>query len=131
MIEIKRAASIRRSFDMIEEAYEFMLAYAAQGRRRESADGGGTSQIRHYLQRFRSATVSLVQEVNSLDGEQDGLAFRRRFVENLLTVQSVLDMLLAQPSISSEMIDNTNGMIVMRSALTEIFFADHVMLPPR
>ncbi|MCE2523870.1 MAG: hypothetical protein J4F49_11755 [Rhodobacteraceae bacterium] len=131
MIDDATARNVRDAFDVIEEAYEFMLAYAAQGRRREGADGAGPSQIRRFLQRFRSATESLTSLLEGIPDDDAGGAFRERWLTDIQAVQSVIDMLLAQPSITSEMIDNTNGLIVMRSLLTELFFADQVMLPKR
>ena len=49
----------------------------------------------------------------------------------LLVVISIIALLIAQPSISSDMVDNTNGLIAMRALLTDIFFIDQVALPPR
>jgi len=125
------AVSMRESFDVIEEAYEFMLAYAAQGRRSELFEGAGKSQIRNYLQRFRDAASDLCETLDSMTESRASNAFRVQWIADLNAVMSVIDMLLNQPSITSEMIDNANGMIVLRSAFTNMFFADHVMLPRR
>ncbi len=131
MIDNAGAVRIRAAFDEIEEAYEFLLAYAAQGRNVERADGGGLSRIRRFLQRFRAATEDLENLLDTLPDDEVGKDFRNRWLSDARAVQSVTDMLLAQTSITSEMIDNTNGLIVMRSFLTGIFFADQVMLPKR
>lgn len=44
------------------------------------------------------------------------------------TILSILRLLLARDNISSEMVDNTNGLIVMRSYLTTLFFIDKVII---
>ncbi len=128
--ETTQAAAMRDAFDRIEESYEFMLAYAAQGRKREMVEGSGDSQIRQYLKRFRSALDDLENALEGLGGS-DGTAFRERFQADLKTVRSVLALLLAQPSITSDMVDNTNGLIAVRAFLTDVFFTDQTILPAR
>lgn len=123
------AAAMRGAFDRIEESYEFMLAYAAQGRKRETEESGGESQIRRYLKRFSAALDDLEKALDQgLEGPS-GAAFHDRFRADLAVVRSILAILLARPSITSDMIDNTNGLIAVRSLLTNIFFTDQAILP--
>ncbi|WP_163271004.1 hypothetical protein [Chelativorans alearense] len=126
-----QAAAMRDAFDRIEESYEFMLAYAAQGRKHEMVEGSGESQIRRYLKRFSAALDDLEKALDQGLGFPDGAAFGERFRTDLSVVRSVLAILLAQPSITSDMIDNTNGLIAMRSLLTGVFFTDQAVLPSR
>lgn len=128
---IAQAATIREAFDRIEEAYEFMLAYAAQGRKREVEEGGGESQIRQYLRHFASALERLDGALTDGLGDAAGAAFTERFRSDLAVVRSVVGLLLAQPSITSDMVDNTNGLIALRAFLTDVFFVDQAVLPPR
>jgi hypothetical protein len=53
------------------------------------------------------------------------------FREDLAVTRSVIALLQAKPSVSSEMIDNTNGLIAIRAFLTDVFFIDQAVLPPR
>ena len=131
MIDEAVATNMRSAFDDIEEAYEFMLAYAAQGRRSEGPDGAGPSQIRQFLQQFGRAADALSASLAGMSEGDAASGFRQRWLDDIAAVRSIVDMLLAQPSITSEMVDNTNGLIALRSFLTDIFFADHVMLPKR
>ena len=133
MIEATRAGAFREAFDRIEEAYEFMLAYAAQGRRQEVEEGGGESesQIRQYLRRFEGALGDLAAALEPGLGAPEGSDFAKRAAEDVAVARSVVGLLLAQPSVSSDMVDNTNGLIAMRALLTDIFFLDQVVLPPR
>ncbi|MDE0307779.1 MAG: hypothetical protein OXI87_23275 [Albidovulum sp.] len=128
--DMKTAETMRRAFDVIEESYEFMLAYAAQGRKRE-IDEGGESQIRQYLKRFRGALDDLASVLQNGSSMRAGLDFLDCFKRDIRVVRSVLDLLLSKPSISSDMIDNTNGLISLRALLTDIFFVDQVVLPGR
>jgi hypothetical protein len=126
-----QAGTIRDAFDRIEESYEFMLAYAAQGRKREVEEGGGESQIRQYLKRFRAALDDLDGALSDGVGDAAGEDFMARFRADLAVVRSVFGLLLAQPSISSDMVDNTNGLIALRALLTDVFFVDQAVLPKR
>jgi len=64
-------------------------------------------------------------------GGADGAKFCGRFQVDIETVCSILSLLIGRPSISSDMIDNTNGLIAMRALLTDIFFVDTAILPHR
>lgn len=125
------AVTMRNAFDVIEEAYEFMLAYAAQGRKREIGDTGGESQIRQYLRRMNAALDDLQGAAKPVVGGENGQAFTARFLDDIETARSVIGILLDQASISSEMVDNTNSLVAIRTFLTDIFFIDQVILPPR
>jgi hypothetical protein len=58
-------------------------------------------------------------------------AFAERFRADIATVRSVIAILLSSRSITSDMIDNTNGLIAVRALLTDVFFIDQAVLPPR
>ncbi|MBC7157583.1 MAG: hypothetical protein H5U20_08725, partial [Rhodobacteraceae bacterium] len=60
-----------------------------------------------------------------------GAAFAERFRTDIAVARSVLALLLERSNVTSAMVDNSNGLIAMRSFLTDIFFADQVVLPPR
>ena len=128
---LEQAARTRDAFDTIEESYEFMLAYAAQGRKREAGESGGESQIRHYLKRFENALANLDEVLQQGTGEHAGAEFFSRFRRDIAVIRSVLELLLSRSSITSDMIDNTNGLIALRALLTDIFFADQAVLPDR
>lgn len=59
----------------------------------------------------------------------DCAALQDSFQRDFDTVVAVLRLLLSRDNISSEMTDNTNGLIVMRSYLTTLFYVDKVVLP--
>ena len=121
--------AIRQNIDAVEEAYEFMLAYAAQGRVEEGAGPEG-AHIRNFLERFVDAVEGLTTQVAALVGkdQEAGAALLAGFEQDSATVMSVLRILLARDNISSEMVDNTNGLIAMRSYLTTLFFIDKVVM---
>ncbi len=57
-----------------------------------------------------------------------GAAMHEAFQRESATILSVLLLVLARDSISSEMVDNTNGLISMRAYLTSLFFIDKVVI---
>ena len=128
--EHERAVAMREAIEIVEEAYEFMLAYAAQGRKSEAKEEG-VSKIRDYLNRFNEALDRMADVAPDIVPGSSGAAFRDRFVADLAVVRSVIALLLERPSISSDMVDNTNGLIAMRIFLTDLFFIDQAVLPPR
>ncbi|MDG1707444.1 MAG: hypothetical protein P8H03_01715, partial [Emcibacteraceae bacterium] len=53
---------LRDAINNIESGYEFMLAYAAQGRDIEHTGGGGGLSIREYLSRMQEGLSSVADD---------------------------------------------------------------------
>ena len=122
-------ATIRQNIEIVEESYEFMLAYAAQGRMDEGAGADG-AHIRTFLERFATAAADMKGQAEALmvgDNSGGGALFES-FQRDSDFVLSVLRVLLARDNISSEMVDNSNGLNFMRSYLTTLFFIDKVIV---
>jgi len=128
--ELRHAVAMRDAIDAVEESYEFMLAYAAQGRRHEAQDEG-TSKIRDYLNRFAVALDAMASAAPPVLAGKAAKPFCERFLADMAVMRSVIALLLDKPSISSDMVDNTNGLIAVRAFLTDLFFIDQALLPPR
>jgi hypothetical protein len=118
----------------IEECYEFMLAYAAQGLRTEP--GGGTgSQIRMLLTRCDQALDGLgdvfteIARVEQLQPADKYRAFIAMLNRDASDARAAVGLVLAQPSISSQLIDNLNASIHLRSLLTDLFLIDEIVRP--
>ncbi len=111
--------------DAIEEAYEFMLAYAAQGRSDErNASGPG---IRAYLEKIDKAVEGLGE--TAIDDAQganaDGYTELIEVLEaDVRKVQIFVRFVLARPVIGSQLIDNLNATIHLRALLTDLFLID-------
>ena len=121
--------TIRGHIEHIEEAYEFMLAYAAQGRGDEGAGSDG-AHIRTFLNQFDAAAAAIVGELDAVPGAGDeASAFLAALKADSAIVTSVLRSMLARDRITSEVVDNANGLISVRSYLTGLFFLDKSLLP--
>jgi len=116
----------------IEEAYEFMLAYAAQGVQGDASAGAG-GQIREFLTRAKTA-LSGLGDLYAAVIEREGLqpaAAHRAFLAVLdrdaQAAQAAVELVLGQPAISSQLVDNLNASIHVRALLTDLFLIDEVL----
>ena len=121
-----------RRCDLVEEAYEFMLAYAAQGLTSDAGSSSG-SQIREFLKRA-DAALSGIGDVFMTFVERLGrepkapyAAFIRVLDRDAQDAQAALQLVLAQPAISSQLVDNLNASIHLRSLLTDLFLIDEIL----
>ena len=118
----------------IEEAYEFMLAYAAQGLRTEPGAGTG-SQIRSMLVTCNKSLDGLADVFTQI-AREDRLQPAATY-ENFIAVlardasdaRASVQLVLAQSSISSQMVDNLNASIHLRALLTDLFLIDEIVRP--
>ena len=126
-----RSALLKRT-DAVEEAYEFMLAYAAQGR---SGSAEGAGQIREFLEMAVDALDGLAREFASELGGRGGLSsetyepFVKVLEQDAASAGAALGLVLAQESISSQMVDSLNASIHLRALLTAMFLIDEIMRP--
>ena len=107
----------------VERAYEFMLAYAAQGRKRED-EGGVASGARERLEQAHAALDGLakmtVGELQASGTDAYG-GFLDVLRNDARKAHAMIGLVLAQPSISSQLVDNLNASIHLRAILTDLF----------
>jgi hypothetical protein len=123
---------LKSRIDAIEEAYEFTLGYAAQGLEGdEGAKSGG--ELRRYLENCDEAMTGLAdlfREVVASEGLEPEGAFRT-FIDvlerDVERAQAGLRLTRAQPSISSQLVDNLNASIHLRTLLTDVFLIDEIV----
>jgi hypothetical protein len=123
---------LRTRCSTIEEAYEFMLAYAAQGISGDAskrADG----RVREFLSRAAAALTGLASLYGTLF-EREGLqpadkykAFLTILDRDAQAAHAAFDVVLSQPTISSQLVDNLNASIHVRALLTDLFLIDEVV----
>ena len=118
--------TVESRIDVIESSYEYMLAYAAQGRESDEGVGGGPS-VRETLSNLAMAMTGLSEAV--IDAES--AAVTRDFAESLSTdalhARRAVELVLSRPRISSQLIDNLNATIHLRSVLTDLFLIDEAL----
>ena len=118
--------------ETIERAYEFTLAYAAQGLSGDAASQSG-GELRQLLSRAADALRDLSdQYVVLVEGE--GLhppdkyaAFIDVIRRDAADALAAIELVLAQRSISSQVVDNLNASIHVRALLTDLFLIDEIL----
>jgi hypothetical protein len=127
-------AALASRCNAIEEAYEFMLAYAAQGLPNEQGSVSG-SQIRDFLHRCDAALTGLGEAIThcvrrlGIRSPEPYHAFISVVERDVSGAQAAVQLVLAQPSIGSQLVDNLNASIHLRAVLTDLFLLDEVLKP--
>ena len=133
MVETLRS-ELKVRCEAVEEAYEFMLAYAAQGLTGEEGSHSG-SRLLEFLTRSDDALTGLAELFSRLvvtEGLQPDSryhAFIAVLDRDARDARAALQLVLAQPSISSQLIDNLNASIHLRALLTDLFLIDEILKP--
>ena len=129
----KPAQKLDERIDAIESGYEFMLAYAAQGRDTDRGASGSASELRDFLQAMEQAleglgaTVSAHAKAQNADAAARSSVFLDAVDEDAKRAQGVIRLVLAQAGISSQLIDNVNASIHLRALLTDLFVLDEAL----
>jgi len=124
-------AELRRRCRVVEESYEFMLAYAAQGSAREDDRSG--NQIREFLQRAVDALSGLADAcltavtAGAPESREKYVAFLEVLDRDAEASIRIIELVLAQPAISSQLIDNLNASIHLRAVLTDLFLMSDIV----
>ena len=125
-------AELTARINTIEEAYEFFLAYASQGLASDKDNDTGR-QAREYLTRCDGALARFGEFMTAFIGRigvqpaAPYLAFITVIDADARHAQAALQLVLAQPAISSQMVDNLNASIHLRALLTDLFLIDEVL----
>lgn len=123
---------LRSRCDAIEEAYEFMLAFAAQGLTDHRASSTG-SAIHGFLSKADAALGDIADVLRQIVQDNPPAALERylAFVDVLAhdakAARAAFGVALAQDAISSQLVDNLNASIHVRALLTDIFLIDEAL----
>ncbi len=120
---------LQRRIEIVEESYEFFLAYAARGLSGDGAD----DEVRQYLHRTDEALTGLAHGFTELV-EQEKLSPAEPYHATIgvlkrdaQAAQAAVQLVLAQSAIGSQLIDNLNASIHVRALLTDLFLLDEVL----
>ena len=122
----QNASTWEQRVEAIEAGYEFMLAYAAQGREKDDPE----SQIRPFLDGMHTALEDLAAVAEQTVREK-GVTGAESFLELIASdakkARAAITLVLAQSAVSSQLIDNLNASIHVRALLTDLFLIDEVL----
>src|SRR5271156_273470 len=118
----------------LEECYEYLLSFAAQGLPAEK-NTQRDQDLRKHLQDAVDALYSL--EVSAADLiVQAGLqpvdkyqAFFAIMARDAKKAAAAIELVLVQPSISAQLVDNLNASMHLRTLLTDLFLVSEVLKP--
>ena len=125
-------ARIEECFEAIEECYEFTLAYAAKGLRSDTGSESGR-QVREFLNRAVEALKGLAENCAEamrelgIEGGERPPAFLAVLDRDASDSLAAMELVLAQPAISSQLIDNLNASVHVRALLTDVFLLGEVL----
>lgn len=109
-----------------------MLAYAAQGLATDRGASSG-AQVREFLGKADAALSGLADLFRALvrDEHLTPADKYERFLlvleRDAASAQAAVQLVLAQPSISSQLVDNLNASIHVRALLTDLFLIDELL----
>ena len=106
---------INDDIETIESGYEFLLAYAAQGRPADVESGPGP-HARPTIEGMRDAMANLSK---AFSGSADN--YEQLIADDCNKAGAALGFILSQDKIGSEIVDNLNASIHLRAVLTDLF----------
>lgn len=112
-----------------------MLAYAAQGLEGDAGSQTG-GQLREFLSRASAALEGLgdlfaaIAAAERLEPAERYREFGAVLDRDARASLAAVELVRAQPSISSQLIDNLNASIHLRALLTDLFLIDEVLKRP-
>jgi len=110
---------LAESIEDIEVAYEYMLAYAAQGRKTDIGENG--VPIREYLTKMTSALDVIF---NHLKDHQNQGEFIKAVRQDLMIAKEIVELTLKKKNIGSQCIDNVNASVHVRTMITDLFILE-------
>ncbi len=114
---------LEQAIETIEAGYEFLLAFAAQGRPAQAETGPGP----HARPTLEGMAAAMAEISNALAGSDND--FEQVITSDCNNARAALNFILGQEKIGSEMIDNLNASIHLRAVLTDLFLYSEVLKP--
>ena len=119
-------ADLARRIETIESSYEFLLAYAAQGRQHDQG-----TEARQRLGALHAALDGLAEEARAalLPSTPDALrddvgVFLDAVTRDASVARGAVALALRREAISSLLVDNLNASVHLRALLTDLFLIE-------
>lgn len=123
------ALLLAQRIDVIERGYEYLLAYAAQGRQ----DDAGT-ELRETLARMHEALTGMQGSLRAAFEDAPLPSGTRDFTDaverDVLVARGALGLVLGRERISSLLVDNFNASVHVRALLTDLFLIEQALKSP-
>lgn len=123
---VTEAVLLAERIEVIERGYEFLLAYAAQGRQ----DDAGT-EAREILDRMHLALTDMqgslwaaFSKLSPTTGVRD---FTDAVEQDVLAARGAIGLVLSRARIGSLLVDNLNASVHLRALLTDLFLIEQAL----
>jgi hypothetical protein len=126
------AIELEQLSERIEECYEFTLSYAARGFAGDDSNEQ-TRQVRDHLTRAVEAMRGLeagcrqAMARDRLEPSEKYDAFFAVIQRDAESAIAAIDLVLGQPNIGSQLIDNLNASIHLRALLADLFLVTETL----
>lgn len=126
------ATEIQQHCETIEECYEFALSYAARGVSGDNTGDAG-KQMREYLTRAAAAMRGLERsyaeavQLGELTPAEKSEAFFPVLQRDAQSAVAAIELVLAQPVIGSQLVDNLNASMHLRALLADLFLVTEIL----
>jgi hypothetical protein len=126
---VSEALLLAQRIDVIERGYEYLLAYAAQGRQ----DDAGT-ELRDTLARMHEALSSMQGSLRAAFADSPLPSGTRDFTDaverDVLVARGAIGLVLGRDRITSLLVDNLNASVHVRALLTDLFLIEQALKSP-
>jgi hypothetical protein len=126
---VTEALLLAQRIDVIERGYEYLLAYAAQGRQ----DDVGT-ELRDTLARMHEALTDMQGSLRAAFADAPGPSGTRDFTDaverDVLVARGAIGLVLGRDRVSSLLVDNLNASVHVRALLTDLFLIEQALKSP-
>jgi hypothetical protein len=115
---------VEESIEIVEAGYEFLLAYAAQGRPASNETDGPGPHARPTIEGMLSAMANIIDAFTGSEND-----FEQVIAADCKKASAALKFLIDQEKIGSEVVDNLNASIHLRAVLTDLFLYSEALRP--
>lgn len=122
---------MRDQIEEMESSYEFLISFAGQGVGREAVQSS-TDQIREFVNGFEASLGGAYDAARAVPERHDQFdteaytTFIEAMGDEVEEARTVLALLGEQDRITSQQVDNMNGMSVFQSVVMKFFFLDEL-----
>jgi hypothetical protein len=126
---VNDATDLAARIEDIERGYEYLLAYAAQGRQQDAG-----SEARQTLERMSGALTgfdAVLRAVLAEDAAAGGVpAYVDAACHDAAVARGAIDLVLGRAVIPSLLVDNLNASVHLRALLTDVFLIEQALKVP-
>jgi len=126
---VSETVQLAQHIDVIERSYEYLLAYAAQGRQ----DDAGT-ELRDTLARMHEALGSMQGALRAAFAALPDSTGAHHFTDavegDVQVARGAIGVVLSRERIGSLLVDNLNASVHLRALLTDLFLIEQALKSP-